>query len=392
MAVDSPKLWQRPVVWLALGALLLFGLGATLMLRHRTEARRQAQEQAALPPPQQVKVAALGRIEPAGQVIRVAASDTGRLDRLLVKQGDRVQAGQILGYLDRYGVRRAERDYAASQLAEARAQLAADSALGKAQVTEAQARVTQVDGPQTAAIAAQEGAMQSLQAQLRGATLELTRFQALHQAGALAGQDLDRQQATVDRLRADLASATATRQRLQTSRTTDLQQAQAQQTVAQANARRNQILSRVESAAKNLALATAQLELTVIRAPQAGQVLAIYTRPGEAVSPTQAQVIALGNTDQMEVVAEVYESDIPRVKLGQSATITSRNGAFSERLRGTVTEVGLQIAKNNILDDDPAANADARVVEVRLKLDQSPVVKGLTNLQVDVAIDITSGG
>ncbi|XGB41942.1 MAG: hypothetical protein LVS60_17335 [Nodosilinea sp. LVE1205-7] len=87
MAVDSPKVWQRPLVWLVLGALLLMGLGTTLMLRHRAELRRQAQEQAALPPPQQVKVAALGRIEPASRVIRVGASDTGRLDRLLVKKG-----------------------------------------------------------------------------------------------------------------------------------------------------------------------------------------------------------------------------------------------------------------------------------------------------------------
>ncbi|XGB44086.1 MAG: HlyD family efflux transporter periplasmic adaptor subunit [Nodosilinea sp. LVE1205-7] len=296
----------------------------------------------------------------------------------------------MLAYLDRYGVRQAERDYAASQLAEAKAQLAADTALGKAQVMEAESRVTQVDSPQTAAIAAQGAAMQSLEAQLQVAALDLARFQSLHREGALAGQELDRQQATVNRLQADLANATATRQRLQTTRTADLQQAQAQQAVAQANARRNQMISRVNSATKNLALATAQLELTVIRAPQAGQVLEIYTRPGEAVSPSNDQVIALGNTDQMYVVAEVYESDIGRVKLGQPATITSRNGAFRDRLTATVAEVGLQIAKNNILDDDPAANADARVVEVRLKLNQSSVVRGLTNLQVDVAIDITA--
>lgn len=392
MAVDSPKAWQRPVVWLVLATLLLLGLGTTLIWRHRVESRRQAQEQAALPPPQQVKVAALGRVEPASRVIRVGASDTGRIDRLLVKKGDRVQAGQILAYLDRYGVRKAERDYAASQLAEAKAQLAADNALGKAQVMEAESRVTQVDGPQKAAIVAQNAAMESLQAQLQVAEVDLARFQSLYQAGALASQELDRQQATVNRLRADLANATATRQRLEATRTTDLKQAQAQQSVVQANARRNQITSRVDSAAKSLALAAAQLELTVIRAPQAGQVLEIYTRPGEAVSPSNDQVIALGNTDQMYVVAEVYESDIGRVRLGQPATISSRNGAFSEKLSGTVAEIGLQIAKNNILDDDPAANADARVVEVRIKVDQSQVLVGLTNLQVDVAIDIIAGG
>ena len=69
---------------------------------------------------------------------------------------------------------------------------------------------------------------------------------------------------------------------------------------------------------------------------------------------------------------------------------SSRNGAFDQPLTGTVERVGLQIFKNDVLDDDPAANADARVVEVMVRVDQSEVIAGLTNLQVDVAIDVES--
>jgi HlyD family secretion protein len=90
----------------------------------------------------------------------------------------------------------------------------------------------------------------------------------------------------------------------------------------------------------------------------------------------------------MYVVAEVYETDISLVSVGQTATITSRNGAFDQTLTGTVEQVGLQIFKNDVLDDDPAANADARVVEVRIRVNQSEVVADLTNLQVDVLIDV----
>jgi HlyD family secretion protein len=90
----------------------------------------------------------------------------------------------------------------------------------------------------------------------------------------------------------------------------------------------------------------------------------------------------------MYAVAEVYESDVGLVKVGQKATITSRNGAFSKQLTGKVSEVGWQIFKNNVLDDDPAANADARVVEVRVLLDDSQAVAALTNLQVDVKINV----
>jgi HlyD family secretion protein len=392
MGNHSPRIWQKPRLWLILGASLLIGGGVFAFWRHGQEQRQIAAEQAALPPPRQVQVVALGRIEPAGRVVQVAAAEAGRLDRLLVRQGDQVDKGQILAYLDRYSVRQAERNYAASQLAEARAQRQAEIALGEAQVAEADSRLDQVDAPQQAAIAAQAAAIQSLQAQLAVAEIDLVRFQQLSQSGAVARQELDRQQATVDRLRADLDSATATRQRLETGRTTDLRQAQAQRRAAQVNAERNQLNSRIDSAAQSLALAEAQLGLTLIRAPQAGQVLDIYADPGEAVSPNDGPVLALGDTRQMVVVAEVYESDIGLVKLGQPATITSRNGAFSQTLTGKVAEIGLQIAKNDILDDDPAANADARVVEVRVELDQSQVVAGLTNLQVDVAIDIQAGG
>ncbi|HIK42598.1 MAG TPA: HlyD family secretion protein, partial [Thermoleptolyngbya sp. M55_K2018_002] len=41
-----------------------------------------------------------------------------------------------------------------------------------------------------------------------------------------------------------------------------------------------------------------------------------------------------------------------------------------------------------VLDDDPAANADARVVEVKVQLDDGRPVEALTNLQVDVRIDV----
>ncbi|PSN10343.1 HlyD family secretion protein [filamentous cyanobacterium CCT1] len=354
------------------------------------QARQEAREQAELPPPRQVKVVALGRVEPVSQVINVATAEAGRIDRLEVQEGDQVEQGQVLAYLDIYEVRRAERDVAASQLAEARAQLAAETTLGDSQVQEASTRVGQIDGPQQAAIAAQQAAIQSLQAELDVAEIDLARFQQLNESGAISRQELDRQQATVDRLQADLANATATRQRLEQARINDIRNAQAQVNSARATTNRAQVASQIDSAAQNLALAEAQLARTIIRAPQAGQVLDIFAFPGEAVSPNDGPILALGNTDQMVVVAEVYETDIGLVEVGQPVTITSRNGAFRETLTGTVSEIGLQIAKNDVLDDDPAANADARVVEVRVQVDQSEAVAALTNLQVDVAIDIES--
>jgi HlyD family secretion protein len=103
-------------------------------------------------------------------------------------------------------------------------------------------------------------------------------------------------------------------------------------------------------------------------------------------------IISLGQTQQMVAVAEVYELDLSRIRAGQSATVTSKNNAFSDVLQGKVVEVGLEINKQDVLNTDPAAKFDARVAEVKVMLDQSSSrrVADLTNLSVQVAINVKS--
>ena len=94
----------------------------------------------------------------------------------------------------------------------------------------------------------------------------------------------------------------------------------------------------------------------------------------------------------MVAVAEVYELDISHIRVGQSATVISKNNAFPDLLHGKVIEVGLEISKQDVLNTDPAAQFDARVVEVKVLLDQSSSrrVAGLTNLTVQVSLDVSS--
>ncbi len=89
-------------------------------------------------------------------------------------------------------------------------------------------------------------------------------------------------------------------------------------------------------------------------------------------------------TDAMYAVAEVYETDVQRVRIGQRATVSSP--ALAAPLSGTVDRIGLKIGKKDVLSVDPAAKTDARVVEVRILLDDAAAAAGLTNLEVDVAI------
>ncbi|MEM6434517.1 MAG: efflux RND transporter periplasmic adaptor subunit [Cyanobacteria bacterium P01_D01_bin.115] len=390
MTTNRPQslLKGKPLWWLAGGLLLAGGL-SFVGVRSLLQARQAEQAAMVEPVPQRVQVAALGRVEPAGRVVDVVPSENGRLSRLEVAEGDSVQADEILAYLDIYDVRRAERDYAASQLSEAQALLTAQTQVGEASIQEAETRVAQVDQPQLAAIAAQEKTIASLQADLGIAQADLARFEQLYGDGAIALQEVDRQQATVQKLQEQILSAQARQRELEVARTSNMTNAAAQVEAEVAGLQLAQVQAQVDSAAQNLALAEARLDQALIRAPKAGQVLQLYAEPGEAVT-TSAPILALGDTAQMYVVAEVYETDVTLVEPGQRATITSRNGAFEQALTGTVERVGLQIFKNDVLDDDPAANADARVVEVMVRVDQSAVIAGLTNLQVDVAIDVES--
>ena len=86
----------------------------------------------------------------------------------------------------------------------------------------------------------------------------------------------------------------------------------------------------------------------------------------------------------MYVVAEVSDRDIARVRVGQRASIIG--DAFTEPLGGIVERIGTKVAKNDVLNVDPAAMSDARVVETWIRLDTSEKAAGLIHGQVTVRI------
>ncbi len=135
-------------------------------------------------------------------------------------------------------------------------------------------------------------------------------------------------------------------------------------------------------AAARLAGARAELALSTVDSPIDGQVLEIHARASERVGPDG--ILELGDTSVMYAVAEVYETDIGRVRVGQTATVASP--ALAEPLTGRVERIGLKIGKRDVLSTDPVADADARVVEVRVRLDHPERAAALTNLRVDVVI------
>jgi HlyD family secretion protein len=387
--------WKSPYLraMIGVGCLLLVGGGVA----YRVWLSRTIQQPIAVAAAPAVEtVSALGRLEPEGEVIQVFAptsSEGARVEALKVSHGQQIRKGDVVAVLDTYERRQAALQEAQEQLRVAQARLEQVEAGAKSGEIRAQARV--VDRQQVelqTETLAQEATIARLQAELRNAELENQRYQTLYAEGAVSASLRDGRQLTADTVRQQLNEAQANLNRIQLSRQKQVSEARA--TLDQIAEVRpvdvNVVRSQVAQAQASVARAQAELNLATVRSPQDGRVLKIHTRPGELVGAQG--IISLGQTQRMVAVAEVYELDISHIRAGQTATVTSKNNAFPEVLRGKVVEVGLEIGKQDVLNTDPAAQFDARVVEVKVLLDEpsSRRVAGLTNLSLQVAIAVKS--
>jgi len=277
-------------------------------------------------------VSALGRLEPENGVLHIGVSSSSHaisgsiIAELLVDEGDWVEAGQLLATTDSTAMMRAS-----ALKTEAELELA---------MRAAEAAKSQADEACTLAdVAASEAARRANLLEKKLASTEETE-QAQGEA------------------RAKRSSCTA----------------------AQANARVAGSAIKVVQA--RIAIDELEVERSMVHAPVAGQVLEIHTRPGEMAGIHS--VLDLGRTDRMFAIAEVYETDIGRVEVGQQASISS--DALSQTLSGTVERVRGKVQKKDVIGTDPAARKDARIIEVEIRLDDSGPVAGLTNLQVEIVI------
>lgn len=141
---------------------------------------------------------------------------------------------------------------------------------------------------------------------------------------------------------------------------------------------------RRDLAAARLRQATAELERSRVKSPIAGRVIDVHVRDGERVEAHGIMEIA--DVTPMFAIAEVYETDVGRVRPGQAATVRARALPGGE-VRGKVVRVGSKIGRRDVLDTDPVADADARVVEVEIELEDDSAAS-LINLQVEVTIDV----
>ncbi|MBD2568899.1 ABC exporter membrane fusion protein [Anabaena lutea] len=337
-------------------------------------------------------ITALGRIDPQGEVIQLSVSQmagSNRVAQLLVKEGDRIQKGQMIAILDSSDRRLAALNQAKQQVKVAESRLAQVKAGAKQGEIEAQkATITELEALLRQESAARIATVKRLEAEVKNAELEYQRYQSLQSEGAVSASIRDTKKLTLETAQASLREAIANQS--QTSETLREKLKQAKATLNRiAEIRPTDLqaaIAEIESAEASVKEAEADLNLTYVRSPKDGQILKIHSWTGEVV--TDKGIVEIGETNQMYVVAEVYENDINKVKLGQEATINQLN--LPGTLKGKVDYIGLLIAKKDVLNTDPAADIDARVVEVKIRLnpESSQRVTGLTNSKVKVAISL----
>jgi HlyD family secretion protein len=240
-------------------------------------------------------VSANGTVQPK-QLINISPKTAGILKQLLVKEGDSVQQGQVLAYMDTSNLQ--------GQLHQAQGNLAASIANLQ--------RVTAGNRRQDTAQA--KAKLQDAQFALRQAKDDLQRNQSLHQSGAISKQAYDVVLTARDRAQAQV------------------KQYQEALTLSQAGSRPEDIeQARAQAAADQGAVQIIQTNLNdmVIRAPFSGLVARKFADPGSFVTPTTAgsavssatssSILSLASTNQ--IVAEVAEANIAQIRMGLAATI-----------------------------------------------------------------------
>jgi HlyD family secretion protein len=342
------------------------------------------------PTPALPQVVALGQLEPQTEVIKVSVPATlsnDRVAQLLVQRGDRVTVGQAIAILDSRNRLKGLLAEAKEQVSVVQAELAQVKAGAKSgEIAAQQAEIVRLQAELDGEIRQQRATLARLQSQVENDRAEFNRYRSLYEAGAISASQFDQKRLALATAQTQLDEGKAGR-----SRTTETLQAQIQ--TARANLNRiaevRPVDVRAAQAKVNQAIAAvqrseAELAQATVRSPVAGQILDIFAKPGEVVNNNG--IVDLGQTHQMQVVAEVDQNNIARIHKGQPAIITG--DAFAGEIRGIVHEVGLAVSRQSTFSNQPGENLDQRVVKVRIRLnpEDSKRVAGLTNLQVQVAI------
>ncbi|WP_448266033.1 HlyD family efflux transporter periplasmic adaptor subunit [Nostoc sp. DSM 114159] len=425
---SSQNLVRSPVLLAIIASLAIGGISVYAVMKLQATANEKQKAPVAVQPVVKT-VTALGRLEPKGEVIKLSAPSSNgegnRVEQLLVKEGDGVKVGQVVAIMDNRDRLQATLGEAQKQVQVAKTRLNQVKAGAKqGEIGARQATVNRVQVELQGNIKTQQATINRLEAELlgqqrslqatvarvaaekRNAQADVQRYETLYKAGAISSQEVDSRRLNAETSTQALIESQATQTRTVATLQQQLNEAKAnqqqtlaslQQQIKEAKANLNQTAevrptdianaqAEVDSAQATVEKIRAELAQAYVVAPKAGRILEINTRAGETVG--NEGIVALGQTDQMYAVVEVYQSDIKKVRPGQDVRVSS--DSLRNELEGRVDWIGMQVKRQNLINADPSSNIDARVVEVHVQLNKlsSQNASSFTNLQVKAVIEL----
>jgi HlyD family secretion protein len=201
-------------------------------------------------------------------------------------------------------------------------------------------------GQLSASLSQAQSNLASTQALLPFLQISKNRGQVLYRDGAISEEELAKTSASIITKRADIAAAEA-----------------------------------------EVLRAKKQLSAAEIRSPLDGNLIRIYSWPG--MKETDQGLALVGRTGSMQVWAQVFQSDVPRLRIGQGATVTPESGGFNGSLRASLASIIGVVSARDLFASNANNDVNARVVLVKLNLEPADRdrVSRLSGLNVTVRFD-----
>jgi HlyD family secretion protein len=290
------------------------------------------------------------------QEVRLSSKVGGRVAKVAAAEGDLVEPGRALVYLEAPELK-TQRAQAEARLRAACADLekarqgprAEEKAAARAAMKAAESRYEKLEaGPRKEEIDQARADLGSARAELKRGEQELRRTEALFRQRAIARADLDAAVATHGRLRGLADSARArldvllagTRPEEKAEARAEAEKARANYELLEAGTRPEEIAAaeaRVAELKGRLNELDVNLREAVVRAPERAVVEVLAVRAGDVVTPNQPVVRVL-RAEDLWVKVFVPETELGRVRLNQAVTVTV-DAYPGKRFAGTVRQV-----------------------------------------------------
>ncbi|MFN6486980.1 MULTISPECIES: ABC exporter membrane fusion protein [unclassified Nostoc] len=338
-------------------------------------------------------VIALGRVQPKNKIISLSGSSSlqyVRVSQIFVKEGDKVKRGQVIAILDSLTKLQAalQQTKLKAQVSQAELNKVKSGDAKKAEITAQQAQIANLKAQFQGQIATQKAKIARLNAEFKNAQTEYLRYKNLYDAGAIAASEIDTKRLNVATYQEQINEETSTLNQILSTFPKQISEGEANLEKLKEVRPEDVQVSQLEFAQAKAAVleAEADLELAYVKSPIDGTVLKIHTYAGEGISNNG--IVDLAQTKDMYVMAEVYETEIGKIKLGQKATISS--SSLTKKLYGIVEQIGFQVGQKQVFNGDKTLDVDARVVQVKIRLNplDSEQAAKLINLQVETKIKI----